>query len=76
MSEFRIRAGLQDGPRTGEVLVVDAGPAGGPPRQVVLADPPRREEGFDTGAGLHAATTYHLHDQTDTYFFRTGEPDR
>jgi hypothetical protein len=83
MSEFRIRAVLEDGPRTGEALVVDAGPDGGPPRQVVVADPlgmgARREESFDTGASLHAATTYHLHEQAqepDTYRYRTGEPDQ
>jgi hypothetical protein len=49
MSEFRIRAVLEDGPRTGEVLEVDAGPDGGPPRQVVVADPLGNTYRYRTG---------------------------
>ena len=82
MSDTKIRAVLDDGPRSGEVLVVDAGPDGGPPQQVVVSDPlgmdPQREEGADLGARPRAATTYHLHEQAkgaDTYVYRTGEPD-
>jgi hypothetical protein len=48
MSDSRIRAVLEDGPRTGEVLMVDAGAKGQPPQQVVVSDPlgseQRREE--------------------------------
>jgi hypothetical protein len=49
---------------------------------VVVADPlgrgGRREESFDAGARLDAATTYRLHVQAQqpcTYTFRTGEPE-
>jgi hypothetical protein len=82
MTNSSIRAVLDDGPRTGEVVGLDPGPDGGPPAQVVVSDPRgmggRPEESFDVEATPIAATTYHLHEpgpQDNTYIYRTGEPD-
>jgi hypothetical protein len=82
MTNSTIRALLDDGPRTGEVVWLDAGPDGGPPAQVVVSDPlgigGRPEESFDIEPAPAAATTYHLHEQAgqeNTYIYRTGEPD-
>lgn len=65
MSEPSIRVYLEDGPRAGATLHVDAGPDGQAPAQLVVADPPdkggRREESFDVEASPTGATTYYLH---------------
>jgi hypothetical protein len=81
MSDSTIRAVLEDGPRSGEVVTVDAGPTGGPPEQVVVRDPfgmgERAEESSAAGTQLQAATTYHLHGParaTGAFSYRTGEP--
>lgn len=82
MSHSTIRALFDDGPRTGQVIGIDPGPDGGPPEQVVVSDPlsmgGRREESFEVAPTPVAATTYHLHGhagRTNTYIYRTGEPD-
>jgi hypothetical protein len=82
MSDSTIRAVLEDGPRSGEVVTLDAGPAGGPPQQEVVSDPfgmsERAKESSAEGTQLQAATTYHLHGPArakGTFIYRTGEPD-
>jgi hypothetical protein len=82
MSDFTICAVLEDGPRSGEVVTLDAGPTGGPPEQAVVADPfgmgERADESSAAGTQLQAATTYHLHGParaTGTFIYRTGEPE-
>jgi hypothetical protein len=82
MSDATIRAFLEDGPRSGEVVPLDAGPTGGPPEQLVVSDPfgmgEPAEESSAPGTQLQAATTYHLHGPakaTGTFIYRTGEPE-
>jgi hypothetical protein len=82
MSNSTIRALLEDGPRAGEVAVLEPGPDGQPPHEVVIDDPlgagGRDEESFDIEPSPTAATTYHLHGQSadgETYFYGIGEPD-
>jgi hypothetical protein len=82
MTDSTIRAVLDDGPRTGEILVLDAGPNGRPPEQVVVPDPlgmgGTEQENADVSNRPHAATTYHLHEpgnEANTYRYRTGVPD-
>jgi hypothetical protein len=77
----KVRAFLDDGSRSGEILILDAAPDGGPPRQVVVSYPPgmdgRQEESFDVGTAIPAATTYYLHGPhtpQHSYLYRTSAP--
>jgi hypothetical protein len=84
MANSMVRAVLEDGPRAGEIVEVEAGPEDRPPHQVVLPDPPgfggRAEESFDIEAEPTAATTYYLHQpgtpaDCSSYIYRVGEHD-
>jgi hypothetical protein len=54
MAPARQEIFLADGPRGGENVMVDAGPDGGPPREVTLPDPPGSAGEFPI------STTYYL----------------
>jgi hypothetical protein len=84
MANSTVRAALQDGPRAGEIVEIEAGPEGRPPHQVVVSDPPglggRAEESFDIEPEPTAATTYYLYQQdtqadSSSYIYQVGEPD-
>jgi hypothetical protein len=80
-SESQIRVYLEDGPQAGTTLLVDAGPDGRAPHQLVVADPPgkggRAEESFDVEREPAAATTYYLHrldDAENVYVYGADRP--
>jgi hypothetical protein len=68
MSNSTIRAALDNGPRVGEVLEVEAEEGGAPPARLVVTDPLGEE-------GSAEATTYHLQQEgtePGSYIYRTG----
>ena len=82
MTRPPIRAFIDEGPRTGQTVLVDADPDGSPPQLITLTDPPTSplpiDGGPDIGNMPASETTYQLHDHDDArglYLYRAVIPD-
>jgi hypothetical protein len=81
MTHQLIRAFIDEGPRAGQTVLVDADPDGSPPQEITLTDPSTGplpiEESPDIGNMPASETTYRLHDHDDTrdlYLYRAVTP--
>ncbi len=68
---LRVNVYLEDGPRIGAELTLEAGPDGRPPTRLVVSDPLSDDPEHTGGRG----TAYHLHEldeERGAFVYRTG----
>ena len=82
MPSSSIRALLDDGPRAGQDLTIDAAADGGPPQRILVEDPLGERGTEDPSAGggeaTRGSTAYQLQGRAErdgTFVYRTGQPD-
>lgn len=81
MTHPPIRVFIDEGPRAGQTVLVDADRDGSPPQEITLSDPvtgpPPIDESPDIGKMPASETTYRLHDHDDArdlYLYRAVTP--